>query len=340
MKFLLDNCAPNSAYGTVLERGMSEIKNLVDEQLFHEYLEPNNDPVYFHEFAARSQAAGLQYLGDVEFSRMLTEFLPKNARDSLTGLSMMQQEQYMDFLRNRTFRRTLLCHDDVALNRNLSTDNMRKFHFGLVASVREDQIDLASTDPVNIVLGEHKISSAEPIVKAAIKQLARQWPGTMSFDDLHAASLKLLPAGKRARRSGNGKGAASTSEAKLASSLMTYLGGGLVHAWVHPPKPLSPVGEKPLASSLARAQARLGNTVSNFRHQQIMLNDTERHLIGLLDGKHDRETLIDSLRSAFSVAAMMIKSKGEALKDVSGEHLTVILDKTLSRLHSAALIEG
>ena len=63
-------------------------------------------------------------------------------------------------------------------------------------------------------------------------------------------------------------------------------------------------------------------------------------MIGLLDGKHDRETLIDSLRSAFSGGAMMIKSKGEALKDVSGEHLTVILDKTLSRLHSAALIEG
>jgi hypothetical protein len=157
--------------------------------------------------------------------------------------------------------------------------------------------------------------------------------------------VKALPVGKRPRRSSKrpsnkDKCAATDSEKTLASSLMTFLGAGLVDAWVHPPKPLSPLGARPVASSLARAQARRGNLISNSRHEQVMLDDTERHLIGLLDGEHDREALIDNLRAAFSGGAMVIKAKGDTLKEVRSEHLSAIVDKALARLHSQALLES
>ena len=346
LDFLLLNCPQDSAYATVLGNEMGEIKNVPDAQLFHEYLERINQPFYFHEFAAQSQAAGLQYLGDVQFSRMLGKFLPQNAQDALTGLPIIQHEQYMDFLHNHAFRRTLLCHDNVALDRNLRADIMREFQFGMAIPLRSDQIDLGSDDPVSFKLGGQKISSVEPVVKAAIKQLASQWPDTMSFSDLHAAAVKALPAGNRPRHSRKRSSdkdmsaSASVSEQTLASSLMTFLGAGLVHAWVHPPKPLSSIGEKPLASSLARAQARRGKIISNFRHEQVMLDDTERHLIGLLDGEHNRQALIDNLRSAFSGGSMVIKSNIDTLKEVSSDHLSAIVNKALARLHSAALLES
>lgn len=251
----------------------------------------------------------------------------------------------MDFLHNNAFRRTLLCHDDVALKRNLRADIMREFQFGMAIALRGEQIDLGSDDPVSFILGEHKISSVEPVVKSAVKKLASRWPDAMSFRDLHAAALKALPAGKRSRRadkprSNKDKGAASDSEKTLASSMMMFLGAGLVHAWAHPPKPLSPLGEKPVVASLVRAQARRGNIVSNFRHEQVMLDDTERHLIGLLDGEHDRDALIDNLRSAFSGGAMMIRAKGDALTEVSSEHLSAIVDKALASLHRVALLSS
>jgi methyltransferase-like protein len=342
--FLLKNCPPDSAYATVLGNEMGEINNVPDAQLFHEYLERINQPFYFHEFAAQSQAAGLQYLGDVEFSRMLAKFLPQNAQEALTGLPIIQQEQYMDFLHNRTFRRTLLCHDGVALDRNLRADIMRDFQFGMSIALRGEQIDLASDDPVSFKLGVHKISSAEPVVKAAVKQLASQWPGTMSFGDLHVAAVHALPVGKRLHGSSKlpsdkDKCAASETEKTLASSLMTFVGAGIVQAWVHPPKPLSPVGAKPVASSLARAQARRGNLISNCRHEQVVLDETERHLIGLLDGEHDREALIDNLRSAFAGGAMVITAKGDTLKEVGSEQLSAIVNRALARLHSRAILE-
>ena len=50
---------------------------------------------------------------------------PEELRDevwnALAGLpDLLYLEQYLDFLRNRTFRRTLLCHEHQALNREPS----------------------------------------------------------------------------------------------------------------------------------------------------------------------------------------------------------------------------
>ena len=80
--------------------------------------------------------------------------------------------------------------------------------------------------------------------------------------------------------------------------------------------------------------------VSNGHHQQVMLDDTERHLIAILDGEHDREALIDSLQDAFASGAMVIKASGEAVEEVSSERLSAIVDKTLERLRDAALLVG
>jgi len=53
-----------------------------------------------------------------------------------------------------------------------------------------------------------------------------------------------------------------------------------------------------------------------------------------------REALIDNLRSAFAGGAMVIKAKGDTLKEVRSEHLSAIVDKALARLHSGALLES
>jgi methyltransferase-like protein len=80
--------------------------------------------------------------------------------------------------------------------------------------------------------------------------------------------------------------------------------------------------------------------VSNGHHHQVMLDDTERHLIAILDGEHDREALIDSLRDAFASGAMVIEAGGEALQEVSNDRLSLIVGKALERLREAALLMG
>ena len=55
-------------YKTLLKQEESERETDTDWYFFHEYLEDVNAPVYFHEFAARAEKKGLQYLGPARFT--------------------------------------------------------------------------------------------------------------------------------------------------------------------------------------------------------------------------------------------------------------------------------
>src|SRR5206468_374382 len=92
-----------------------------DTYLFHEYLEEVNQPLYFHQFAERAAAAGLQYVGEAT-NVPLPQNLDPDVLRTLGEVApdLLHAEQYLDFLRNRFFRRTLLCHDHVVLQRPIS----------------------------------------------------------------------------------------------------------------------------------------------------------------------------------------------------------------------------
>jgi len=82
---------------------------------------------------------------------------------------------------------------------------------------------------------------------------------------------------------------------------------GLLELYTHPPKLKRTVSQRPVASSLARAQARQGHSVTNLRHGNIDLEDEKtRRLLMLLDGTRDRNQLLKELRE--SVAGTQISS--------------------------------
>jgi len=102
----------NNPYGLLLKSELGLIGRVADWYLFHDHLEEVNEPVYFHQFAERAGIHGLQYLGESDFGTMLTSKFPKEVAETLSKINknIVSTEQYMDFLRNRQFRQTLLCH--------------------------------------------------------------------------------------------------------------------------------------------------------------------------------------------------------------------------------------
>jgi SAM-dependent methyltransferase len=85
-----------------------------DDVLFHDDLAPVNDPVWFRDFVAHAARYGLQFLGE--------------ARDtSRTGAT--EDEQYRDFVLMRSFRQSLLCREQVRLNRDIRAALMPRFLF-------------------------------------------------------------------------------------------------------------------------------------------------------------------------------------------------------------------
>jgi hypothetical protein len=86
-----------------------------DDLLFHDDLAPVNDPVWFRDFAGQAGRHGLQYLGDARWSR--------------PGNCSVDAEQYDDFVSMRGFRQSLLCREEVKLNREVTPALMPRFLF-------------------------------------------------------------------------------------------------------------------------------------------------------------------------------------------------------------------
>jgi len=132
LHFLAEVTPRRDPYGIFLKEEARHIDQCQDYYLFHEYLEEHNTPLYFYQFIDKAGAHHLQYLGETNFAEMLVSNFPEEVAEALMALTddIVSMEQYMDFVRNRYFRQTLLVHDHVQLDRDLSANhNMRKLFF-------------------------------------------------------------------------------------------------------------------------------------------------------------------------------------------------------------------
>ena len=120
----------NSAYARLLREEQEILRGRDDTYLLHEHLEEYNTPVYFHEFVDRARSAGLQFLAEAQLSEMMPNHFSPEVRQALGHMAsdVVSMEQYLDFLHNRKFRRSLLCHGEVPVNRAVAPYMLEAFH--------------------------------------------------------------------------------------------------------------------------------------------------------------------------------------------------------------------
>lgn len=321
--FLAEASGRESPYGRVLNEELDLLSKLPDYYLFHEHLESTNQPMYFHEFAARAADHGLQYLGDADPPTMGHFNFPDNVQQVLAKIagSVVQAEQYMDFLRNRMFRQTLLVKSGVALRRTLSPDALRAFHVASSAEASE------GTEPGETRFrgrSKETLTTKDPVLREALVALRRQWPQSVAFDDLArstAAALGVEP-GAVARSLG-------------LSFLRLYLSARLIELHVAPPAFVPTVSERPVASPLARLQAESAADVTSLRHETVRLGNLDRFLLRRLDGTAARADLLADLRALAAEGSLSVD--GVTAADLPAE-LEERLGVALARLASAALL--
>ena len=104
----------DSAYCRGLKEIVAWLGPREDWYFFHEYLEDVNEPLYFHEFVERLKGAHLKYLGETWLAPATQGFSPQ-VETSLRTITAdsLELEQYADLLANRTFRRSIVAHEDV-----------------------------------------------------------------------------------------------------------------------------------------------------------------------------------------------------------------------------------
>ncbi len=275
----------NQAYAYILESEQERMVKQSNSYLLHEHLEEYNEPIYFYQFIERAEQHRLQYLAEVELSTMMSGTLPAEVAQTVgrLGSSVVATEQYLDFLRNRMFRQTLLCHADVVLERTWGVDLLERFYIAspLKPVSEAPSIDSAINEKFRGPTGT-VVSSANPLNKAAMLYLAQIWPNAVTYEQL------LREARKRAQSS-----ASEDSDARmLGDTILKSLSVDLVELHINPPRFVNEVGECPVASDVSRLQASTEERVTNQRHEAIEIDGFKRAILPYLDGRHNRSELL------------------------------------------------
>jgi methyltransferase-like protein/2-polyprenyl-3-methyl-5-hydroxy-6-metoxy-1,4-benzoquinol methylase len=314
----------DNPYGMLLKQSSEKLEQTADWYIYHEHLEEDNDPVYFHEFVGRAGALGLQFLGEAELLSMLTNQLPPEVQAALREVSgnIVHSEQYMDFFRNRTFRESLLCRQEVALTRKIDADSIKPMAFASDLAAQPHDTDLRAYAEVTFsALQRPTIGVSDPIFKAALIALREAWPRFVPVLELEAkvrTRLELPPA-------------TAKSTHDFVDRLWGWYTRRVVQMTASQTHCSSSVAAKPVASIVARAQVKGGRSlVTNLLHRPVKLGAFDAAVLSLLDGTRDRESIREFLTSS-PVSHETTQSAQTPLTDRIAGSLTRLADAALLR---------
>jgi methyltransferase-like protein/2-polyprenyl-3-methyl-5-hydroxy-6-metoxy-1,4-benzoquinol methylase len=315
VKFLAESQTKSDAYGTFLRQAFDDLHQRSRAGTYHDELAEVNSPVYFYQFIEHATRHGLQFLSEANVFEMQERAFPPPVAEALGLLSadeIVLKEQYLDFLRCRRFRQTLLCHRDVSLDRALKPE--RVWDFSAASSARPvspaPEITSPSVEEFRGPLGS-SMSTGHPLAKAAICELATAWPRSLHFNDALARVRSRLHPGDPPNAA-----CVDGDPVALGTILLQAYTAGLVELHVYPPQFASEVSERPVASPLARLQLRTGTQVSCLRHTRINVEGAlERQFLLLLDGSRDRATLVRDLAALVASGEVTLERDGAPVRD-------------------------
>jgi methyltransferase-like protein len=298
-----------------------------DYYLYHEHLEDSNQPFYFHEFVKMARGAGMEYLGEA-WHHTQFDTLPPGVQETLQAISsdLIDLEQFVDVIRSRTFRRTLLCHHEAKIVQTPDPSVMDRTYITALAQPESTEADVRSDTPEKFRLDDGTTATTNiPILKAALVELFRHWPSALPFEQLLAAAADraALPAAQQA-----------VARPLLASLLVRGYVSHLTAVHSEPFPFLRKVSQRPTASRLARAMADERPSVPNLRHRIVMLSPVERTLIKLVDGTRTPEQI------AAEALACARQSPAPELADHTDGDWPRLARETLDRLAMSALLEA
>jgi methyltransferase-like protein/ubiquinone/menaquinone biosynthesis C-methylase UbiE len=268
-RLLADGRTVHDPYSALMKTELERFTARDAGFLIHDDLAEVNEPVYFHEFVAHAGKQRLQFLCEAELVAMAYGGLTLDAKRALDALDPLAREQYLDFVKCRRFRQTLLCHEDVRIERQLGPEKVAAFRLSARRRVQVD--DSAAAEPP---LGD------DAPAQAILDALDDAAPGALTLDELAAR----VP---------------GSNEDFLRRLTWAAACAGAVQLHVHVPRLATAPGERPVASAVARAQLEHGESVTSLRHDAVKLDDElVRRLLPLLDGTRALPALAAALGEA------------------------------------------
>lgn len=330
---------------TEIERFTSETDH---SYLAHEYLEANNEPLYFGDFVARARAVGLDYLGESEFFSMLGSGISEEAKSRLYSeiKDIVRLEQYFDFMSNRSFRMTLLVREGSAINRQITSERVYSLwvsamtNTGFQGGESSKALSSNSNQKYQPVANGAYLNTTSPVVKAALLILQEAYPANIYFEKL------LLAARERLTKAHLDSVTIDQDRITLANALVTAYSVNVIalrtaSTKIVPPKDLHTRTQNLFVNKQIRLQASKGQLISNLNHRHIKVDEPMRQILMLLDGTSDRPALLNALYELVDIGQLVIRdNKGKALKiKPTSPELETSLITILDALAAWAMLE-
>lgn len=327
---LLEGSEP---YTKFLQGEFERLSARSQEAFYHDELAEVFAPLYFHQFMEQACRHDLQFLAEADFFDMVPRALTPKAVEVLERIDdIVLREQYLDFMRGRHFRKTLLCHADVPLNRVIKPDCVKSFLVSMSAKPESPtpSCEAGAKDTFQSGAGA-KLSTADPVGRALFWYLVEREPERIPFQRL-VTEVEL-----RARQQ---FGFVPTPGQDVPSDIAGFIWAtycaGLLDLHLHVPPYVVNVSDKPIASPLARWQARQSDVVSTLHHRSLKLgNAIHRGLVTLLDGSRDRTALRADMMQVFESGKLtLLDGDGKPVTDMSivskaiDDEFEVFLQKT------------
>jgi SAM-dependent methyltransferase len=318
-------------YAKILEYLSGHLDQEPDWYVFHEYLEEHNQPVYFAELVERARGHGLEYLAPARFIPW-EHRLPPEAGDISRLADRVVREQYLDFLCNRIFRRTLFCRQGLAVADRLLPEALGGLRAFARATATDPAQDVRSErEEEFLTLAQEKFRSERPVVKAILMSLSEQSPRAIPVPELRQTVAARL----------EGCSPSETSPDEFARALLALHVSNALGLRTSSGSFVLSAGERPVASPLARWLAARGRPAVNLRHETLELSDLQETLVPLLDGSRDRALLSAAVLAAIGEGKLGIEnSAGETLEDPAAmeDVVATAVDENLERLAAACFL--
>jgi SAM-dependent methyltransferase len=244
-------------WGGLLESQLDALAHGPTHRLVHDELSEFWAPAWFADVMRRAGAAGLSYVGDADLATMLPERVPAAVAADLDAFARdrLEREQLIDILRCVFFRMSVLCRDSLRPVEGPLTEALRELSF--------------APRP-----GDTGAKQPPGLLGSALALLRSRAPDTVPFSELRAAT--------------------GADPDELCDALRDGFLGELVMPHRAPLQSVAVAEvERPLASPLARWQARTGaEEITSMAYTSIRMDEpAARLLLGLLDGTRDREAI-------------------------------------------------
>ena len=313
IRFLAQAEDSRDKYRRWLKVECDRILDYADSLLYHDELAEINQRFYFTQFMEHALRHGLQYLGEADYFEMFDHAFPDSARQTLEqlGPDRLRREQYLDFLKCRRFRQTLLCRQEASLRSAPDPAKVAGFLVSAATTCVSGRADLRPG--IKCIFEAPKGARCQtdlPAGKAALAHLGEIWPAPLPVPDL------LRQIHERLVREGLGGEIAGANSERLCEFLLSLYAGGVVEFRAAMPPIAWQAGQRPVVHPLARWQAARGEVVVSLLHTPVSIEDAiGRSLLCWLDGTQERPALVEKIWA-------LLKSRNALEAGAGGEPAT------------------